>query len=54
MDIGVSDNCNRNTESFASFFGGRYSNDTKLSGMTFFTGSKYFKVKEIEVFEIKG
>jgi hypothetical protein len=33
-------------------FGYTYTNDTGLDGKMFFTGSKNFKVKEIEVFEI--
>jgi hypothetical protein len=51
-DIGVSDNCNANTNSGTYNFRSSYANDTGLDGETFFTGSKYFKVKEIEVFEI--
>jgi hypothetical protein len=33
-------------------FGSQYTNDTGLDGSIFFTGSPYFRVKEIEVFEI--
>jgi hypothetical protein len=33
-------------------FGESYTNDTGLDRQTFFTGSVYFQVKEIEVFEI--
>jgi hypothetical protein len=33
-------------------FGSTYTNDTGLNGGTFFTGSRHFKVREIEVFEI--
>jgi hypothetical protein len=33
-------------------FGDVYTNDTGLDGATFFTGSRNFKVREIEVFEI--
>jgi hypothetical protein len=51
-DIGVSDNCNANSDSRTRFFGKTYNNDTGLDGETFFTGSRYFQVKEIEVFEI--
>jgi hypothetical protein len=51
-DIAVSDHCNVSTNSFTFAFGTRYTNDTGLDGMTFFTGSRWFKVKEIEVFEI--
>jgi hypothetical protein len=51
-DINVSDNCTENTKSYTSNFGNWYTNATGLDGKTFFTGSKYFQVKEIEVFEI--
>jgi hypothetical protein len=47
----VSDNCNANTSSCTNL-GLAYTNDTGLDGRTVFTGSLYFKVKEIEVFEI--
>jgi hypothetical protein len=50
-DIGVSDDCNANTHSYTSL-GRSYTNDTGLDGEKFFTGSKYFQVKEVEVFEI--
>jgi hypothetical protein len=50
-DLGVSDNCNANTDSSTSL-GDTYSNDTGLDGRTVFTGWHYFQVKEIEVFEI--
>jgi hypothetical protein len=50
-DIGVSDECNANTRSF-TFLGYIYTNDTGLDGMTVFTGSQGFRVKEIQVFEI--
>jgi uncharacterized coiled-coil protein SlyX len=51
-DIGVSGNCNQNTDSYADYFGHSYANDTGLDGQTFFTGSREFTVKEIEMFEI--
>jgi hypothetical protein len=51
-DIYVSDNCNANTNNDTKYFEGNCTNDTGLDGMVFFTGSKYFHVKEIEVFEI--
>jgi hypothetical protein len=51
-DIYIWDNCDEDTRSFA-WLGLSYTNDTGLIGITFFTGSKYFKVKEIEVFEIR-
>jgi hypothetical protein len=31
-----------------------YTNDTGLDEFTFFTGSQWFQVKEIEVFEISA
>jgi hypothetical protein len=51
-DIRVSDNGNANTDSSTFLFGGSYANDTGRDGRNFFTGSDYFTVKEIEVFEI--
>jgi hypothetical protein len=52
-DVGVSDNCNGNTESFTLDFGQSYTNDTELDEeKTLFTVSDFFQVKEIEVFEI--
>jgi hypothetical protein len=51
-DIHVSDNCNSNVLSHTYYFGDNYTNNTGQDGSTFFTGSKWFKVKEIEVFEI--
>jgi hypothetical protein len=50
--ISVSDNCNENTKSWTSL-GGSYTNDTGLEVYIVFTGSKYFQVEEIEVFEIR-
>jgi hypothetical protein len=52
-DIAVSDDCNANTRS-RSHLGSSYTNDTRLYGWVVFTGSGYFQVKEIEVFEITG
>jgi hypothetical protein len=51
-DIGVSCNCDTSSDSDTSLFGDSYNDDTGLTGDTFFTGSQYFQVKEIEVFEI--
>jgi hypothetical protein len=51
-DIWVRDNCNANTNSRTESLGDNYTNDTGLDGKTFFTGSRDFQVKEIEVFEI--
>jgi hypothetical protein len=50
-DIGVSDDCNTNTESWTSL-GETYTNDTGLDEDIVFTGSENFQVTEIEVFEI--
>jgi hypothetical protein len=59
-DISVYDQCDieipMSFRSSAHFFGTGYVNDTGIGGgsehNTFFTGSEYFLVKEIEVFEI--
>jgi hypothetical protein len=53
VDIYVADNCNTDTRSYICSLGQSYINDTGLQGNTFFTGSKNFQVKEIEVFEIR-
>jgi hypothetical protein len=50
-DISVSDGCNANTHSYTNL-GFAYANDTGLDGKKVFANSQYFKVKEIEVFEI--
>jgi hypothetical protein len=50
-DIGVCDNCNANTRSH-TVLGNSYTNDTGLDKFIVFTGSQYFQVAEIEVFEI--
>jgi hypothetical protein len=50
-DMFVSDNCNTNTGSWTQL-GRSYINDTELNNQIVFTGSLYFKVEEIEVFEI--
>jgi FtsZ-binding cell division protein ZapB len=47
----VSDSCNVNTGSWTDL-GDVYTNDTGMGGRIVFTGSKYFQVKEIEVFGI--
>jgi hypothetical protein len=52
-DICVCQKCNARPNSFTSGFAARYTNDTGLDGTTFFTGSEKFRVKEIEVFEIR-
>jgi hypothetical protein len=52
LDIGVLDYCTAKACSPTYHFGESYTNDTGLDGMTFFTGSLEFQVKEIEVFEI--
>jgi hypothetical protein len=48
----VKDDCNANADGYTRYFGYNYTNDTRLDGETFFTGSEKFQVKEIEVFEI--
>jgi hypothetical protein len=50
-DIRVSPNCNADTKSYTSL-GCVYTNDTNLDGTKFFTGSRDFQVKEIEIYEI--
>jgi hypothetical protein len=42
----------QNDCSYTSSFGNGYENDTTLDGKTFLTGSEWFTVKELEVFEI--
>jgi hypothetical protein len=51
IDIFVLDDCNANTDS-STRLGDHYINDTGRNGDKFFTGSRKFQVKEIEVFEI--
>jgi hypothetical protein len=51
-DIGVYHHCNANAGNLADCFGPSYTNDTGLDGKAFFTGSEFFKVKEMEVFEM--
>jgi hypothetical protein len=53
-DICVGNLCNEGTNSYSYNFDGSYTNDTGLDKRTFFTGSNWFQVKEIEVFEITG
>jgi hypothetical protein len=50
-DVFICDKCNTNTQSYTAL-GYSYTNDTRLSGYTVFTGSQHFQVEEIEVFEI--
>jgi hypothetical protein len=50
-DICVAPMCNTVAMS-GSYLGFTYANDTGLDGRTVLTGSKWFTVKEIEVFEI--
>jgi hypothetical protein len=51
-DMNFRDYCNAIAENDTSGFGNGYTNVTGLGGQTFFTGSKNFTVKEIEVFKI--
>jgi hypothetical protein len=50
-DIHVADNCNVNTNSYTRL-GHGYMNNTDIEESEFFSGSKNFKVAEIEVFTI--
>jgi hypothetical protein len=52
VDIYVSNQSNANAKSWTKLGVNSYTNDTGLDGTTFFTGSKNFQVKEIEMFEI--
>jgi hypothetical protein len=51
-NIRVGGNCSTSLNSGTEHFGTRYTNDTGVNGGAFFTGSAFFQVKEIEVFEI--
>jgi hypothetical protein len=50
-DIRIVDACNAYTGSYSSF-GDTYVNDTGANGQEIFTGAHYFKVQEIEIFEL--
>jgi hypothetical protein len=50
--ICIHNNCNKTTQNFCGSFGITYTNDTGMDGSKVLTGSEYFTVKEIEVFEI--
>jgi hypothetical protein len=54
FDFGIRDGCSTNANNHSHNFGHHYTNDTGLPGTTFFTGAKFFTVREIEVFEIQG
>jgi hypothetical protein len=51
-DIVVRDNCSALANSVALCFGDLHANDTGLDGKQFLTGSPYFTIQGIEVFEI--
>jgi hypothetical protein len=51
-DLYVHDQCNKNVNSHTKLH--CYTNDTRLDPKKVFTGSNFFQVKEIEVFEIIG
>jgi hypothetical protein len=51
-DIHISENCSASPSNHTSGFGLRYTNHTGREGKTFFAGSEYFQVWEIEFFEI--
>jgi hypothetical protein len=50
--ISVYDNCNKNTNSYTSYFGDEYESVSGTREGDFLTGAVKFTVKEIEVFEI--
>jgi hypothetical protein len=50
-DIIVSENCDENRASYSAL-GTTYANDTGVNGKLLLAGSRYFKVREIEVFEL--
>jgi hypothetical protein len=54
-EIAVFDNCDVNTDSYSYFDGSNDipTNEIGVDGHTIFTGSLNFKVKELEVFEIR-
>jgi hypothetical protein len=52
QDVWVCNNCNARPNTRTEKFGTVYTNDTRMSGSTFFTGSAHCQVKEIEVFAI--
>jgi uncharacterized coiled-coil protein SlyX len=52
FDIWVNTNCNNTFYSDTMSIGRSYFNDTGVNEIRFFTGSRNFKVEEIEVFEI--
>jgi hypothetical protein len=51
-DFYVFNHCHQKSDSWTENFGTHYINDTGLDGKRFFTNSRHFKVKKIEVFEI--
>jgi hypothetical protein len=51
-DLQLRDNCSTNRESSTAGFGLCYKNDLGVPSDSFFTGSPYFTVKEVEVFEV--
>jgi hypothetical protein len=51
-DISIAGNATAPFKSYALGFGTTYVNDSGFDGATFFTGGRYFTVKEIEVFEV--
>jgi hypothetical protein len=50
-DLYISDHCNSQNGSYTQL-GDSYRNDTVFDGKTIFAGSRYFQVREIEVFHI--
>jgi hypothetical protein len=51
-DIYIADKCNKDEASYSNWLGYAYNNDTGIPGTDFFTGKRFFRVAEIEVFAI--
>jgi hypothetical protein len=51
-DLSVAGNATGELKSYTHGFGTTYTNDSGMDGRTFFTGSRYFTVHEIEMFEV--
>jgi hypothetical protein len=51
-DLFLGGNCSTNIHKNTAALGNAYANDTGLDGRTLLTGTKAFRVKEVEVFEI--
>jgi hypothetical protein len=51
-DLVVCENCNAVAKNYTYSLGNTYKNDTGIDSLTLLTGSRYFQVQEIEVFQI--